>query len=177
VRELARVLVVARHLHGRFGELALHLAGLVVHIARRLLGFGGSLRGVAVGEQFQLAAGIIHRAEARRAEEDDRVLDALATEARERLGVLGHDAQHAAVGRVEEVLVFIRQPSVIERRQLGRIVLVGGLRCRLRAGCFFGARYVRHRLFIVSLSGEKDYTLPLGQGVVITVEMHSAQRP
>ena len=52
--------------------------------------------------------------EARRAEEDDGVLDALATKARERLLVFRQNAQDPAIGAVEELLVFVRQGRSLE---------------------------------------------------------------
>ena len=108
----ACVLVVARHLHGGLGQALPLLRGLA---ALHLVGTGGLLvggrgsRGTGVRQQLQLMAGHIQRAESRRSEEDHRVLDALAPEARHRLVVLGHDAQHAGVGRVQEIRVLIRQ--------------------------------------------------------------------
>jgi hypothetical protein len=45
------------------------------------------------------------------AEENDRVLDLLAAEARERLAILGQQAQNSAVGTVEKWFVLIRERS------------------------------------------------------------------
>jgi hypothetical protein len=53
---------------------------------------------------------------ARRAEEDDGVLDALAAEASQRLGVFGEDADEAAVGAIEEGRIFVGQQGLLLNR-------------------------------------------------------------
>ncbi|HYF16581.1 MAG TPA: hypothetical protein VEA40_01855 [Ramlibacter sp.] len=88
-RQLARGFVVHRHLqrHARPLDGLLGRAG-GVRLAQR--GLGGFLRG-----------------DARRAHEDDGVVDTVALEARFRLDVLGEDAQDARILAVEEGLVVI----------------------------------------------------------------------
>jgi hypothetical protein len=59
--------------------------------------------------------GYVEGVEPRRTEEDDRVLDAFAAEAGLRLVVLGNNAQYAAVGRVEELGVLVRERRIGKR--------------------------------------------------------------
>jgi hypothetical protein len=53
---------------------------------------GSGLRGAGVLQQFQLVIGLLAPAKARRAEEDHRVLNLLAPETRQRLQILGDNA-------------------------------------------------------------------------------------
>ena len=100
-REGARVLVEACHLDRGLGERELEIAGLAAGLLMR----GGGLlvrgrgRGAAgVLEQLQILIGFVERAEACRAEEDDRVRDAMPPKPHQGLLVFGHDANHAPVG-------------------------------------------------------------------------------
>src|SRR5271167_3403094 len=63
----------------------------------------------SVGEQFELTIFLVERAKAGRAEEDYRVLNALAAEVGQRLGIFGENADDAAVGTVEEGRILVRQ--------------------------------------------------------------------
>src|SRR5258708_19550540 len=54
---------------------------------------------------------LVHGAEARRAEENDGVLDMFATEACQRLEVLRQDAHDATVGALDEIVVLIDRKS------------------------------------------------------------------
>ena len=83
--------------------------------ARGLLGVWSGLGGAGVCEELQLFAGDVAGAKTCRAEEDDCVLNALAPETGLGLEVLRHDADHAPVGRVEEVGVFVGERGVFER--------------------------------------------------------------
>ena len=95
----ARVFVVAGHVDRGLG--ALHVLGLLR---------GGNVSAVAA-DFGQAVRGVVAAVDAGRAEEDDRVLDLLAAEARERLAVLGQQAQDSAVGTVEKWFVLIREGS------------------------------------------------------------------
>ncbi len=110
MRELAGVFVVAGHLDGSFCAAELERAGVAggyFACRRRLFCIGRGLRGAGVGEELQLGFGNVEGAEAGGAEEDYGVLNAFAAEAGEGLGVLGEDADLAAFGGVEEVLVLV----------------------------------------------------------------------
>ncbi len=110
--EGAGVLVVTGHLDGGFGAAVAELGGFAV--AGGLLGFGCGLGGAGVVEELELLAGDVEGAEAGGAEEDDGVLDALATETGHGLVVLGEDAEGAGVGRVEKVGVLVGERGVVE---------------------------------------------------------------
>ena len=69
----------------------------------------GEFFGAGVLEQLQLCGGGVEADEARGAEEDDGVLDALAAKAGGGLEVLAEDADEAAVGGVEEFGVLVGQ--------------------------------------------------------------------
>src|SRR5258708_35998000 len=84
----ARVLVVASHINGSLG--ALHILGL-----QR----GGCLCAV-VAEFSQTVPRIVAAVDAGGAEENDRVLDLFAAEARERLAVFRQQAQNPAASAV-----------------------------------------------------------------------------
>ncbi len=111
--EGARVLVVARHLDGGFGALVAEGGGFL-RVAGGLFGLGCGGYGAGVVEELELVAGDVEGAEAGGAEEDDRVLDALAAEAGHGLVVLGEDAEDAAVGGVDEVRVFVGERRLRE---------------------------------------------------------------
>ena len=116
--EFAGVFVVARHLHGRLGAAALQIVRAAIVAALRLLPAARAaarLVGVGTREQLELAVGDIERAEAGGAEEDDGVADALAAEAGQRLGVLGHDADQAAIRTVQEGGVLVSERCRFER--------------------------------------------------------------
>src|SRR5208337_4739454 len=98
----ARVLVVASHVDGGLG--ALHILGLLC---------GGNLSAVAL-DFGQTVVGVVVAVDAGGAEEDDRILDLLAAEARERFAVLGQQAQNSAVRTVEKWFVLIREGSGLE---------------------------------------------------------------
>ncbi len=55
------------------------------------------LAAVGTRQKLQLAIGDIERVEARGAEEDDGIADALTAKTGEGFGVLGHDADEAAI--------------------------------------------------------------------------------
>jgi hypothetical protein len=121
--ELAGVFVVASHFDGGLGALELQLRGLTGGDLRGLGGLlvaGRGLHGAGVFQEFQFMAGFFATVKARRAEEDDGVLNLLAAEAGERLHVLGDDADEAAIGAVEEGGVLIGQRGGFELR--GRAV-------------------------------------------------------
>ena len=59
--------------------------------------------------------GHVQRVKAGRPEEDDGILDALAAEARQRLGVFRENAHDAAVGTVEEGRILISERRVGKR--------------------------------------------------------------
>jgi hypothetical protein len=54
-------------------------------------------------------AGFIEGTEPRRPEEHHGVFDTLAPEARHGLGVLGHHAEDAAVGRIDKLAVLVSE--------------------------------------------------------------------
>ena len=117
VGEGAGVFVVAGHFDGGFGALVAELGGFRIAGfggAGGLLVLGGGLDGAGVVEEFELVRGDVEGAEAGGAEEDDGVLDAFAAEAGHGLAVLGHDAEHAAVGGVEEVGVLVGEGGLVE---------------------------------------------------------------
>jgi hypothetical protein len=69
----------------------------------------------AVAADFgQTVASVVVAVDTGGAKEDDRVLDLLAAEARERLAVLGQQAQNSAVRTVEKRFVLIREGSGLE---------------------------------------------------------------
>ena len=106
LREAARVLVVAGHLDGGHGALALQVRGRAggdLRRAGRLLVAGRGLAGAGVIQQFERVIGLLAAAKARRAEEDHRVLNLFVAEARQRLKILGDDADQASVGAVQEM--------------------------------------------------------------------------
>ena len=109
VGEDAGVLVVGGHLDGGPGETEA-LAGRfsVFDLFERGGLLGGGLTRARVGQQLEVGRRHVQSAEACGAEEDDRVLNAFAPEAAERLLVLGHDAKNARIRRVEEVGVLVR---------------------------------------------------------------------
>ena len=72
-----------------------------------LLVLGRGLGRTGVCQKLKLGAGHVEGAEAGGPEEDDRVLNALAAEARHRFLILSDDAEHAAIGRVEKFTVFV----------------------------------------------------------------------
>jgi hypothetical protein len=76
-----------------------------------LLQVRGRLGCAGAGEQLNGLLRAAQAAESGRAEEDYGVLDLLAAEAGERLGVFGKDAQPTAVRASEECLIFICQGS------------------------------------------------------------------
>src|SRR6266478_9342131 len=98
----ARVFVVASHVNCGLG--ALHVLGLLC---------GGNLCAIAA-DCGQTVAGIVAAVDAGGAEEDDRVLNLFAAEARERLAVLGQQAQNPAVRTVEKRFVLISEWSGFE---------------------------------------------------------------
>ena len=102
--QLARVFVVASHVDGGLGAFhdALSLACCAAEAGAVVAEFGQTVRGVVVAVN---AGG---------AEEYDRVLDLFAPEARERLAVLGQQAQNSAVRTVEKWLVLISKGSGLE---------------------------------------------------------------
>ncbi|HEY8997674.1 MAG TPA: hypothetical protein VIM60_07230, partial [Edaphobacter sp.] len=106
-----------------FAYLAKALAGgpSLLHLFERRGLLGGALLGAGIGQQLEVRGSNIESAETGGAEEDDRILDALAAEARERLLVLGHDAQNAGIGGVEEVRVLIRQRRNLQRLRSFRL--------------------------------------------------------
>ena len=120
LRQPPRVFVVAGHLHRRHGALELQLRRLArgdLHGFGRLLMAGSRLRGAGVFQQFQLMIGLLAPAKTRRAEEDHRVLNLLAPETRQRLQILGDNADGPPVGAVQERSVLISQRRGIERRR------------------------------------------------------------
>ena len=102
VGEPAGVFVVASHIDGGLG--ALHAVACCA---------ADSLRAVAA-HFGQAVVGVVAAVDARRAKEDDRVLDLLAPEARQRLDVLRQQAQNSAVRTVEKWFVLIRQGGGLE---------------------------------------------------------------
>src|SRR5258708_6978137 len=97
----ARVLVVASHINGSLG--ALHILGL-----QR----GGCLCAL-VADFSQTVPGIVAAVDAGGAEENDRVLDLFAAEARERLAVFGQQAPNPAVRTVEKRFVLVSKWSAL----------------------------------------------------------------
>jgi len=95
VGEAARILIVASHVNGRLGAF----------YVRGALG-----RGSGVGARLnagQKIRSILAALNAGGAEEDDRVLNLLASEAREGLAVFGEQAQNSAIRAVEKRFVLI----------------------------------------------------------------------
>ena len=104
IGENACVLVIGRHLDGSSGQPQASSSSapvLDLFQSGRLLCCG--LLRTRVGQQLEVGRGNIEGAKARRAEEDDCVLDTFAAEAGERFLVLGHDAENAGIGRVEKL--------------------------------------------------------------------------
>ena len=136
LRQAARVFVVARHLHGGHGALELQNAGAAgcdLACLGRLLVAGRRIDRASVFQELQGVIGLFAPAEARRAEEDHRVLNLLAAEARQRLQILRDDADGTAVGAVEERGVFKGQRRGIERWRravAGNDSLRGGINSR-----------------------------------------------
>src|ERR1017187_5941389 len=110
--QLARVFVIAR------------VSKIGLGAANPLLGLGSVTDGCP--QLLQRGLRLFLAAEAGGAEEDDGVLNALAAEFRQRLLILGQDAQNAAVGTVQELLVLVsqRHPLVRMREWIG-FVFVG----------------------------------------------------
>ncbi len=120
--ERARVLVVVGHFHRGFGAAAAQFSGgalFDIVRTRGLFFFGSGLAGTCVFEQLEFLVGLIEGAEAGRSEENDGVLNAFAAKARQRFGILRHNADDAAVGTVKEGLVFVGEGGTFER--LGRL--------------------------------------------------------
>ena len=124
VGELSGVFVVGGHLDCSSGSEQLLPADLgtfdLLDVDGLLFDRSRLLR-AGVFQQLKLRACDVEGAEARRAEEDDSVLYALAAEARHRFLVLGDDAQQAAVSGVDEVGVLVG-----ERRLWKRVRGLGG---------------------------------------------------
>ena len=97
------VLVVASHVNGGLG--AFHILGLLC---------GGNLCAVAADCGRDGSAGVVAAVDAGGAEEDDRILNLLAAEARKRFAVLGQQAQNPAVRTVEKWFVLISEWSGFE---------------------------------------------------------------
>jgi len=103
--ELARLLVVARPLEGAARARQLALVGVVgvLHAAR--------------AKALQRALGALAAVDARRAEEDDGVLNFLLLESAQRLEVLGENPDWARLGALEELRVQVRQRLLGHKRQ------------------------------------------------------------
>ena len=107
-----------RHFDGGFSAAEAELAGsslLDVIGSSGLLFFGRGLAGTGIFEELEFAAGFVEGAEARGAEEDDGILDALAAKAGKRLRVFSEDTENAAVGTVEEGVVLVGQRGPFQR--------------------------------------------------------------
>src|SRR5262249_23281458 len=96
-RELARLLVVARPLDRLAAASQLFLVGAV-----RVLD-------APRAQTLERAFGPLAAADARRAEEDDRVLDFLLPESAQRLQVLGQDPDRSRLRALQKLLVQIRE--------------------------------------------------------------------
>src|SRR5437660_9739365 len=97
--ELAGVLVVAGHFHRGLGTLEVG---------------GGVALAPGRTEFSELGAGILVGMKTRRAEEDHRVLNLLATETGEGFAVFRQDSENAAVGAAEERLILVGERSGFE---------------------------------------------------------------
>jgi hypothetical protein len=115
--ELAGVFIVASHFHASLSTAALQvgrcalgnlLVGCWLLFLRGRRGRSGLL------EQFEFMARVIMRTKPRRTKENDRVLNALAAEPRQRLRVLGDDAHQPAVGTVDKGRVLVGEGSAME---------------------------------------------------------------
>ena len=121
--QAARVLVIARHVNGRFG--ALHVA--------RLLRCGHA--SAVVAHIVELIGGRITAGNARRAKKYHGVLNLLAAEARQRFDVFRQQAQDAAVGRGEKRFVVVRQRGGLQLRFSHRRSVVGRQSSVARYSC------------------------------------------
>ena len=114
VRELARFLVIAGHFEKAFG---------VAHFATVLcLGSGGKFFDVFV---FQPRAARLRgfvRFDARRTEHDDGVADALALELRERMQILGQDAERPSGRALKKRGIFVRRFGGVLRLELEAVL-------------------------------------------------------
>ncbi len=99
--QTARVLVVAGHVNSGLG--ALHILGLLCR---------GD--GAAAADAGQQVRGVVGALDAGGSEENDRVLDLLPAKTRERLDVLGEQAQNSAVRAAEEWFVLVSEGSRLE---------------------------------------------------------------
>jgi hypothetical protein len=100
-RQAAGVLVVTSHVNRRLGALQ------IFSLFRGSL-CGGGIFLTCIGKQ---TAGVIVALDPSRSEEDDRVLNLLAAETRQRLAILGQQPQYSAIWTIQKRFILISQRS------------------------------------------------------------------